>query len=199
MDKLNSLQWNLYNLYQVGEWKGVQTGYDPLDFAVADHVYIENSIIPVDDSLFEKQLPSAKPNLYVTLSSLLFAGFSLYLGWKKRGWNFSERLFLGFFAFLGVILLVMWFLTDHTTTKWNFNILWANPLLFALAFARVNAVKSWVKKYVFVQMAFSAYVLLAVLIPAIGIQTFPNEIGAWLVAQLILLYRFSRITKSANG
>jgi hypothetical protein len=156
-------------------------------------------LIPIDDSLFEKLSPSAKPILYVTLSALLFGGFSLYLGRKKRGWNFSERLFLGFFGFLGVVLLVMWFLTDHTTTKWNFNILWANPLLFALAFARVNTVKSWVKKYVYVQMALSAYVLLAVFIPAIGIQTFPNEIGAWLVAQFILLYRFSRITKSVNG
>jgi hypothetical protein len=158
-----------------------------------------NEILPIDDSLFEKQSPSAKPILYVTLSALLFAVFSLYLGRKKRGWNFSERLFLGFFAFLGVILLVMWFLTDHTTTKWNFNLLWANPLLFALAFARVNTVKLWIKKYVYVQMILSGYVLLAVMIPAIGIQTFPNEIGAWLVAQLILLYRFSRITKSVNG
>jgi hypothetical protein len=156
-------------------------------------------LLPIDDSLFEKLSPSAKPILYVTLSALLFGGFSLYLGRKKRGWNFSERLFLGFFGFLGVVLLVMWFLTDHTTTKWNFNILWANPLLFALAFARVNTVKSWVKKYVYVQIALSAYVLLAVFIPAIGIQTFPNEIGAWLVAQLILLYRFSRNTKSVNG
>jgi hypothetical protein len=156
-------------------------------------------LLPIDDSLFEKQAPSAKPILYVTLSAMLFAGFSLYLGWKKRGWNFSERLFLGFFGLLGVVLFVMWFLTDHTTTKWNFNILWANPVLFSIAFARIASVKSWVRKYVQIQMILSAYVLLAVYIPAIGIQTFPDEIGPWLIAQLILLYRFSRITKNANG
>jgi hypothetical protein len=156
-------------------------------------------LLPIDDSLFEKQAPSAKPILYVTLSALLFGGFSLYLGWKKRGWNFLERLFLGFFGLLGVVLFVMWFLTDHTTTKWNFNILWANPMLFALAFARVEALKAWIRKYAFIQMGLSAYVLLAIYIPAIGIQTFPDEIGPWLIAQLILLYRFSRITKSVNG
>jgi len=149
--------------------------------------------------LFEKQAPSAKPILYVTLSAMLFAGFSLYLGWKKRGWNFLERLFLGFFGLLGVVLFVMWFLTDHTTTKWNFNILWANPMLFSLAFARLNSLKTWIRKYVYVQMILSAYVLLAVYIPLIGIQTFPDEIGPWLIAQLILLYRFSRITKSVHG
>jgi hypothetical protein len=48
-------------------------------------------------------------------------------------------------------------------------------------------------------MILSAYVLLAVYIPAIGIQTFPDEIVAWLMAQLILLYRFSRITKNVKG
>jgi hypothetical protein len=156
-------------------------------------------ILPIDDSLFEQKSPSAKPILYITLSAVIFAGFSLYLAWKKRGWNFSERLFLGFFAFLGVILFVMWFLTDHTTTKWNFNILWANPLLFSLAFVRLASLKAWIRKYVYAQMILSAYVLLAVCIPVIGIQTFPNEIGAWLAAQLILLYRFSRISKSVNG
>jgi hypothetical protein len=156
-------------------------------------------LLPVDDSLFEKQSPSAKPILYVTLSALLFAGFSVYLGWKKRGWNFLERLFLGFFGLLGVVLFVMWFLTDHTTTKWNFNILWANPMLFSIVFARLNSLKAWIQKYVYVQMILSACVLLAVYIPLIGIQTFPDEIGPWLIAQLILLYRFSRITKSVNG
>lgn len=156
-------------------------------------------LLPVDDSLFEKQAPSAKPILYVTLSALLFGGFSLYLGWKKRGWNFLERLFLGFFGLLGVVLFVMWFFTDHTTTKWNFNILWANPMLFSIVFARLNSLKAWIQKYVYVQMILSAYVLLAVYIPLIGIQTFPDEIGPWLIAQLILLYRFSRITKSVNG
>ena len=156
-------------------------------------------LLPIDDSLFEKRSPSVKPILYVTLSALIFAGFSLYLGWKKKAWNLSERLFLGFFGFLGVILFVMWFLTDHTTTKWNFNILWANPLMFTPAFARLSVLKSWIKKYVYVQMVLSGYVLLAVVIPAVGIQTFPNEIGAWLIAQLILLYRFSRIAKSVQG
>jgi hypothetical protein len=48
-------------------------------------------------------------------------------------------------------------------------------------------------------MILSAYVLLAVYIPAIGIQTFPDEIGPWLVAQLILLVRFTRITKAVQG
>jgi len=56
--------------------------------------------------------------------------------------------------------------------------------------------KLWVGKYVFVQMGLSAYVLIALCFPAIAIQTFPNEIGPWLMAQLILLIRFARLTNS---
>jgi hypothetical protein len=48
-------------------------------------------------------------------------------------------------------------------------------------------------------MGLSAYVLLSVFIPVIGIQIFPDEIGAWLVAQLILIYRYTRITKPVQG
>jgi hypothetical protein len=72
-------------------------------------------------------------------------------------------------------------------------------MLFSLAFVRLASLKAWIRKYAFVQMILSAYVLLAVYIPAIGIQTFPDEIGPWLVAQLILLVRFTRITKAVQG
>ena len=38
-------------------------------------------------------------------------------------------------ALLGVFLIIMWFGTDHPATKYNWNILWANPLLLYLPFA----------------------------------------------------------------
>ena len=34
-------QWELYKSHHVGRWTGVQTGYDPLDQAVADHMYTQ--------------------------------------------------------------------------------------------------------------------------------------------------------------
>jgi len=34
----------------------------------------------------------------------------------------------------GVVLLIMWLLTDHYTTKYNWNILWLSPLYFGLLF-----------------------------------------------------------------
>lgn len=36
------------------------------------------------------------------------------------------------FGLVGLILLFMWFGTDHAATKWNLNILWANPIYLFL-------------------------------------------------------------------
>ena len=54
---------------------------------------------------------------------------------------------------IGVLLLLLWFATDHSTTHNNYNLLWAVPLslLFVLAIAKKNP-KPWLKRYVFFQI-----------------------------------------------
>lgn len=37
-------QWELYAKYQSGDWRGIQTGYDPEDDDVADHMYIDSNL-----------------------------------------------------------------------------------------------------------------------------------------------------------
>ncbi|MBS1513109.1 MAG: DUF4105 domain-containing protein [Bacteroidetes bacterium] len=80
--------------------------------------------------------------LLVTISALSFI---------KR--PFIKRFVLGFDGMLffltgalGIILLLMWFYTDHSMTKKNFNILWAWPTNIIIAFF-VNSSKNWVKRY----------------------------------------------------
>ena len=54
---------------------------------------------------------------------------------------------------IGVLLLLLWFATDHSTTHNNYNLLWAVPLslFFVLAIAKKNP-KPWLKRYVFFQI-----------------------------------------------
>lgn len=47
---------------------------------------------------------------------------------------------------LGIILLLMWFFTDHSMTKNNYNLLWALPSHLAISFF-INSKKKAVKKY----------------------------------------------------
>ncbi|MFD2200098.1 DUF4105 domain-containing protein [Shivajiella indica] len=72
-----------------------------------------------------------------------------FLGFKKK------RLFKGFdiilfsvLGLLGLLIVLLWFFTFHSQTKYNWNILWAFPGHLFLAFALLrNNIKSWVKKY----------------------------------------------------
>ncbi len=50
----------------------------------------------------------------------------------------GQVLFL-LFGCVGVFLLLMWFGTDHGATKWNLNVLWANPLYLTLLFGSQEA------------------------------------------------------------
>ncbi len=50
--------------------------------------------------------------------------------WRGNKW--LSRAVLGVAAFLGVLLVLMWALTDHRDTWWNPDLAWASPLLFGL-------------------------------------------------------------------
>lgn len=61
---------------------------------------------------------------------------------------------------LGVILIFMWFATDHSMTKNNYNLLWALPSHIIISFFISNR-KDWVKKYFKFSFFFGALVLVA--------------------------------------
>jgi hypothetical protein len=46
-------------------------------------------------------------------------------------------------GFVGLFLLFMWFGTDHSPTKWNLNILWANPLYLLFFIPVMRRSKKW--------------------------------------------------------
>lgn len=64
-----------------------------------------------------------------------------------------QRFLLSFDGFLfcivglsGILMVFMWFATDHLMTKNNYNILWAWPTHAIIAFY-MHSTRSWVKKY----------------------------------------------------
>ncbi len=58
----------------------------------------------------------------------------------------ADRTWLFITGFLGIILLVMWTLTDHSMTVKNFNLLWAFPLNMVVVFIP-NMNRSLLKNY----------------------------------------------------
>ena len=49
---------------------------------------------------------------------------------------------------IGIILLLLWFATDHSATAHNYNLLWAFPLNLFIGFSLLKKTqRQWVKKY----------------------------------------------------
>lgn len=79
--------------------------------------------------------------------------FALVLYYTVKTWNSESNRFDKFWfmlmGFLGLIVFLMWFATDHTVMVNNWNLLWLNPtyLIAAIALYSSAARKSWLPKY----------------------------------------------------
>lgn len=89
--------------------------------------------------------------------------------------------FLFFFltGLLGIILILMWFATDHSMTKQNLNLLWALPT-HAIAAFFISSKKVWVKKY----FMFAAVAMAAVLLTWFFL---PQQLNTALIPLVVLL------------
>ncbi len=122
---------------------------------------------------------------FVVFSLLLV--FIVLLGFSKN--KFAHAFLQGFdglFFFLtgvlGIIIIFMWFATDHSMTKNNFNLIWAWPTHTVMAFF-VNSKKNRVKKY----FKFTAIALMGVLI---SWYFLPQQMNNGLLpVVLLLIYR----------
>ncbi|WP_422348563.1 DUF4105 domain-containing protein [Flagellimonas sp.] len=87
---------------------------------------------------------------------LLFTAIVTYLdhrhGTRSRWLDFTLFLLTGL---IGTFLLILWLATDHTSTPWNFNILWALPanLVVAYVFVFPQHLPSWFAKYLWAALA----------------------------------------------
>ena len=84
---------------------------------------------------------------------------------------------------IGVLLLLLWFATDHYTTHNNYNLLWAFPLslFFVLAISKKNP-KPWLKRYVFFQILMLTLLCIHWIT---GVQVFTYGLIPLLIALLV--------------
>ncbi|MDC6367484.1 MULTISPECIES: DUF4105 domain-containing protein [Flavobacteriaceae] len=106
--------------------------------AVLDYdEHIQNSFFPMSPLFWFSML-------------LVFTAIVTYLDYKHK----ARSKWLDFSLFLvtglaGTILFLLWVATDHTSTPYNFNILWAFPINLAVAFILIfqNKFPDWFTKY----------------------------------------------------
>lgn len=126
----------------------------------------------------------------------LLAIFIVLLGYTKNKYaqaflRVFDVLFFFLTGVLGIILIFMWFGTDHSMTKDNFNLLWAWPTHTIMAFF-INSGKSWAQKY----FKFTALALIAVLISWFIL---PQQMNNGLIPiVLLLIYRSVKRSFATN-
>lgn len=72
--------------------------------------------------------------------------------------KFVDALLLYITGIIGILLLFMWFFTDHVECKNNFNIAWALPTNFIVAFIAIKK-PSWLSNYFFFTAILTALLL----------------------------------------
>jgi hypothetical protein len=116
--------------------------------------------------LLQGSVPENSSGKYIPLIVLsiicivIFFVSKLKSAWAKRTIIFIDSLLLYITGLLGILLLFMWFGTDHTVCKNNFNLCWALPFNLPVAFLLFKK-KAWLSNYFFIAAVFTAVFLAA--------------------------------------
>ncbi|UOB17205.1 lipoprotein N-acyltransferase Lnb domain-containing protein [Abyssalbus ytuae] len=111
---------------------------------------------------------------------------------KRSRWlDFSLFFFTGV---IGIIVLLLWFATDHTMTKNNFNFLWAFPLNIVVSFFTIKKeLKNWTWYYL---IALLSFILITIFLWIFKIQVFPLMI---IPVLLMLTIRYLYLLKYSGN
>jgi hypothetical protein len=112
-------------------------------------------------------------------SCILLMSFSSNY-WIKIFLQGFDGVFFFLIGILGVLLIFMWWGTDHSMTKNNYNLLWAWPTNIIAAFLMPSR-KKWVQKYFGIQAA----VLLLLLL--VGWFFLPQQLNTSLIPIVLLM------------
>ncbi|MFP4845654.1 DUF4105 domain-containing protein [Winogradskyella sp. PE311] len=114
----------------------------------------EKNLVKQSSILYKKKPENAKldfilsPLVVFSLITvlILFITYKDYGNGRRSRW--LDIILFGLTGIIGLLLLLLWFATDHTTTGYNYNLLWAFPLnLIVINQLSKKKVKNWVKGY----------------------------------------------------
>jgi len=130
------------------------------------------------------------PLLIFSLFFALLIAFSfMHKPWAIRITKIADSLFLYITGVLGFLLIFMWFGTDHTICKNNYNLIWALPFNFIAAFF-IWKRPLWVRRYFYAAALLYGLLLLSWF-------WLPQQINIALIP--LTIYMLLRCSKLATG
>jgi hypothetical protein len=86
------------------------------------------------------------PMVMFSIICLLAIALSIRDYRRKRPSNWFDMILFGATGFIGVVLILLWFFTDHKAAANNFNLLWAIPTHVVVVFL-IRKKIVWLKSY----------------------------------------------------
>ncbi|RMB56894.1 DUF4105 domain-containing protein [Dokdonia sinensis] len=173
---------------------------------------LENStttkpLVAETNDLFTPTEPiDRSPNFF--LSPLMILGLLAILLFYKTTQDYKRKEVISYLdsivlfttGIIGIFVLLLWFATDHTATKWNYNLLWAFPfhILAAFVVAKKDPPR-WI--YPYMKLALIMIVLLG-FHWIVGVQQYAYALLPLLVAigirYVFILHRLKIIRDSVT-
>ena len=158
---------------------------------------IKRNIIysPESEISYRENLPS--PLLINLILSLIIVAITIF-NFKSNKWNKSlDSLIFLISGSIGILIIYLWFFSNHFAGAQNFNFLWAFPLNFALIFAIYkNKIPNWSIGYIKLLIIL---IMLLFLHWTTGVQKYNLTLLPIFVALLIrysfLVHRINRTIK----
>lgn len=110
--------------------------------------FVKESSVILDFPNNQFTMSSINPYWIFWVVAILFTAVT-FIGFKKKKLLIGfDVAFFGLIGMMGIVIFFLWFATEHTATKWNWNLLWAFPghLVLAVALLSKN-LKPWVRQY----------------------------------------------------
>ena len=110
-----------------------------------DNCKVNNKPLIKESKILVPDTANFKPALLISTPPFIF--WFLFFGliicsiiFRKRNWLIVDRILFSTIGFFGVIVLLMWFATDHSATANNLNFIWVSPLylIYALYINGIN-------------------------------------------------------------
>ena len=148
----------------------------------------ENDILTHKES--KAAIPPFNPLLLFSIFLLIGLAITYFDIGKKRRTRWFDFLLFFITGIFGLLILFLWFFTNHSTAPNNFNFLWAfAPNLLAAFFILKKSPRKWVKQYIYVLL------ILLIITPIIWIgeiQLFAKSLIPFLV---LLFVRYIALIK----
>ncbi len=169
-------------------YSGFKNAIVTIDHKQENLIKTDRYILEFDE--LKVKTPNTNP-LFIFSIILLIGIHITYSDIKRK----KRTKWLDFFIFfstglIGLLIVFLWFFTDHSTTPINFNFLWAfAPNVFVAFLMLKETPKNWIRNYVI------GLILLLCIIPLIWVSKIQQLPLASLPFIILLLIRFGSLIK----